>query len=96
MCDSDSKTFWSESKKLFAENENKHKLPRHFFEYNKNHYEFCNGFYYIKISDLKIGEAFGQGNKIDGKLSETIRAESVTELATLNMNYYQKCIKKIE
>ena len=41
-----------------------------------------------KQSIGKIGEAFGQGNKIDGKLSETIRAESITELATLNMNYY--------
>ena len=73
-------------------------IPGHFIEFEDKKYEFYNGQYYQKVSHMSSGTAFGELalQKEHARRKATVRAERFTELATINAQYYNKCIKKID
>ena len=71
-------------------------LNNHYFKVGKDEYEYVKGRYYKKVDTFKYGDSFGQA-ALQKKCPQeaTIKSESVSELAYLTKDGYDKSIKNL-
>jgi len=74
------------------------KLPNHRFVMSKSTYEFYNGNYYLKVSELRKGSAFGELALLTSESTRyaSVVCESDVNFATLDRKNFQLYLKKIE